>query len=231
MAPDDDDRRFADSFDDFVDDPGSPFARSPLLGDDPLATNRAIVAAMDEMVMSLFRRAAAGETLAIGIDALADIHRDLFVTTFPEVAGVFRAGADERGPVESQFTVRLAGRPAKKLRGTTVRRLPGELDRCFSAYDRAVTQELERGSSRRRVAEIAAHTYGRLLQIHPFLDGNLRSGWCLLQAILLNHRFSTIAFPDLAEHEHAVACALWPGGRERDAEPLVSLIEGELKAL
>jgi len=228
--PDDAARRFARGFDDFLDDAGSPFAASALCDRDPAETNRRIVEAMDAVLIDFFARAQAGETLPIDLEFLRSIHERLFSTTFPDVAGTFRAGHDEKGPLESEFSVRIDG-AAKTLHGTTIRRLPGELERCFRRYHQHVAAEERDGSSTRRVAEITAETYARLLKIHPFLDGNLRACWCLMQAIVLNHGFQPIGFDDLGRHEDAIGRALQPGGRRYSREPLISLIGEQLGLL
>ncbi len=81
------------------------------------------------------------------------------------------------------------------------------------------------------MAEITAQTYARLLKIHPFIDGNLRSCWCVMQAIVLNHGFQPIGFADLDRHEDAIGQALQPGGRRFTREPLIRLIHEQLVQL
>ncbi len=72
---------------------------------------------------------------------------------------------------------------------------------------------------------IAGAMYAGILRVHPFADGNHRTGFVALSAALWSLGLPAVEFAqdaDLADHDDAVAPALF--SRDGDIEPFAQLL-------
>jgi Fic family protein len=60
----------------------------------------------------------------------------------------------------------------------------------------------------------AARLYVKVLSIHPFLDGNGRTAYALLQYALVRSRLICVALEDFSAHQRALGVALRDDSRQ-----------------
>jgi fido (protein-threonine AMPylation protein) len=161
-------------------------------------------------------------------ELIAHWHRLIFHTTFPADAGRFRWKRED-GKWEDVFFGVSVGtaqtrrrRPAK---GAHPNRIRTRLDVICEQFNRHVAEA--------HAAEIAtlgsstaasARLYARVLNVHPFVDGNLRAAFVTLQYALRVLDLPMVEFPDIPEHNDALDLALRID-RHQTYDPLGSLLE------
>lgn len=149
----------------------------------------------------------------ITVDAVRRLHEIIFVTTFPEHAGRLR----QRGE-EAQYGIVLgaAERPIlQSARATAGARVLKRLDRaCAEFNDAALAQDQRDAMQLEEVVLPAARLYVKVLSIHPFLDGNGRTAYGLLQYALVRSGLICVALEDFAAHQRALGIALRDDSRQ-----------------
>jgi hypothetical protein len=153
-----------------------------------------------------------------------------FLTTFPADAGRLRGDGEA-----SAFTVMAGEHAPVLLRGVLGRAaLHSRLDSACAAFN---------GAAERLVAErdldveqaagaAAAELYLSVLEVHPFIDGNLRAAFISFTAALRALRLPLVRFGRvLARHDAAIAAGLRVDAqRQRGAfgELVLELLSAEL---
>jgi fido (protein-threonine AMPylation protein) len=185
------------------------------------------------MVKRVRELESASEGLASpSIERLVADHRALVGDLFPEDAGRFRwkhGGEWETGPFGIGVGTGAATR-VRPVRGSHPRKIRVKLADEFRRFHEG-RKELEGRSSAgeevgaREAAFLAGRLYVRLLKIHPFVDGNLRTAYLSLQAALLTLGLPGVEFPpDEVRHNEALIVAMAPGGRRQSYDPITDLI-------
>lgn len=211
-------------FESFRDSDISPYYRSELRRLTPEETWTAINARLLGLLRGVHMRTLRGP---IDVDPaqMDRWHAYLFGQDFTG------AGRTRRGNVTYPVAVADHGKVVERLQqGTPPERVRGELDiacRAFAGHLDSVVAgggevDLEAGT----VA--AAELYAAVLRIHPYVDGNGRLAFVVLQAALLSQGMYAIAFDDLVRHDLLLGYAL-RNGPGRDVNPIAALI-GEREA-
>lgn len=149
----------------------------------------------------------------ITVETVRRLHELIFVTTFPEHAGRLR----QRGE-EAQYGIALgtAERPIlQSSRATAGARVLKRLDRtCAEFNDAALAQDQRDAMQLDEVVLPATRLYVKVLSIHPFLDGNGRTAYALLQYALVRSGLICVALEDFAAHQRALGIALRDDSRQ-----------------
>lgn len=69
----------------------------------------------------------------------------------------------------------------------------------------AFVRELSEGKRSLHPVELAAFAHRRLVDIHPFQDGNGRTARLLMNLVLINHGYWIVSIPPILRHEYIVA--------------------------
>jgi fido (protein-threonine AMPylation protein) len=218
------------SFYGFRDKEPSPFYCAA--GLTPQETWDEILASLEELINRLVR-VRESRRVEISVDAIADWHREIFKSTFPDDAGRFRY-KDPAGQWEHvEFGVDVGTRRSRVVRWRSGRhpaRIRHGLVTVIQQLDQA-TNDLEQMGSRRELLDatfIAGRLYARILSIHPFVDGNLRTAYVALSVTLLNLGLPMVEFADLAVHDERLGSALRVDGKQ-DYRPFSELIQEIIK--
>lgn len=189
------------SFSRSLDEAGSPFFQAD--GFSPDETWNHARLRMAELLRELARLKP--EEVEVSVEYLLHVHDRIFSDLFPGDAGRFRwkhQGRWEDGP----FGVGVGSGPGsdfRSLRGTAPRGIRRALHREFDRFHERVA-ELESSAEPVLVADAtmaAGRLYARILRIHPFVDGNLRAAFVVLQATLLLLRLQAVSF-DAGQEDH-----------------------------
>jgi len=93
-------------------------------------------------------------------------------------------------------------------------------------------KELNRQTKALHPVEFAAYAHRRLVDIHPFQDGNGRTARLLMNLILINHGYCIVIIPPVLRHDYMVALRQAQREKEPSDEAFIRLIaECELEAL
>jgi fido (protein-threonine AMPylation protein) len=163
---------------------------------------------------------------SITVDAVRRLHEIIFVTTFPEHAGHLRKPREE-----GRYGVVLgtAEHPVvKSERATAGARVPRRLEEiCREFNETAAAQEQPDTIALDELVLTAVRFYTKILSTHPFLDGNGRTAFTLLQYALVRNGLACVALEDFKAHQRALGAALRSDGRQSYV-PLQALIADKL---
>src|ERR1700722_562535 len=152
--------------------------------------------------------------------------RSSFTTTFPQGAGRLRARGEE-----AQYGI-VTGTNEHPIpshaRATAGVRVPARLEKTCNDFNKTIG-ELEPQNTVRLDDLLLAVVglYAKALSIHPFLDGNGRTAFRLLQYALLRCGLACIALEDYTEHQWALGRALRTDGGH-SYTPLMGLFAAKL---
>lgn len=76
-----------------------------------------------------------------------------------------------------------------------------DVPKCMASFIR----ELAENQNSLHPIEFAAYAHRRLVDIHPFQDGNGRTARLLMNLILLNHGYCVVSIPPILRHDYIVA--------------------------
>lgn len=77
----------------------------------------------------------------------------------------------------------------------------GDVPACMTA----LTAELSGKQGKLHPVELAAYAHRRLVDIHPFQDGNGRTARLLMNLILINQGYCTVSIPPVLRYDYIVA--------------------------
>jgi fido (protein-threonine AMPylation protein) len=150
-------------------------------------------------------------------DLICDLHRRIFGELFPDWAGRLRGPND---PVMYGIVIGTPDRPEyRERRGTDGRRIErrlielcDEFNGAAAEFDAAEVAELN------ELLRPAVKAYSKLLSTHPFIDGNGRVAFLVLQFVLIRIGLVAIALPDYEAHQRALGQALRADGKQTYVE-------------
>jgi fido (protein-threonine AMPylation protein) len=228
----DDSQQFLGSFSESLDHPDSPFCTAEGLSADETWNE-----ARQEMKVLLTRLAGlSADQVEVSVEFLLEAHGEIFGGLFPDDAGRFRRDYGSWCE-DGSFGVGTGSGPASESRnfvGTSPRQIETKLSKEFGRFHEARTQLINRSEAGEKPALLdatfpAGRLYARILRIHPFVDGNLRAAFVILQAGLLSLNLPAIEFDGKQrEHDQALITAFEPGGRRQSYEPLTVLIGDQI---
>lgn len=221
--------QYVGQFADFHDHPESPFYASAALGLGPVETWEHITRRMDDLIGRVCAANSPVDPFEISPEVLSSWHEEIFGDVFPDEAGRLRWRRD--GDWDHVFfgadigTVR--SRQIKELRGAHPRKIRDLLRRaCRQAITSIseIQRQLRAGEEPdfEEAVYAAARLYGKILRIHPWPDGNLRTAFVALQAALSALDLAAVEFKDLARHDDMLGIAFQ--GDDRPYEGLAALI-------
>jgi len=91
-------------------------------------------------------------------------------------------------------------------------------------YMAAFVQELAEKQEELHPVELAAYAHRRLVDIHPFQDGNGRSARLLMNLILINQGYCIVSIPPVLRHDYIVALQQAQRERNPSDEAFVKII-------
>jgi fido (protein-threonine AMPylation protein) len=165
---------------------------------------------------------------------IGEVHRLIFEGTFPADAGRFRGMLPNGAPEEVWFGISVSGSQTARIqpkKGVHPKRIVENLDRACLEFDNSAA-EIRSGMvdpAVRTATTACAKLYAKIVNIHPFVDGNLRAAYVSLQASLLALELPLVQFDDLDRHDEAIDRALRVDG-DQSYVPLASLIEEIIKS-
>jgi fido (protein-threonine AMPylation protein) len=220
---------YAQQFADFRDNPESPFYASEAFDGDPVETWEHITQRLDGLIARARGRSSPACDFELTLEMLQDWHAELFGEAFPRDAGRLRTRRE--GDWEHVYFGSNVGtirsRRLKELRGRHPRRLQRDLRK---ACDEAMSAISALQASAREGAPlvlvdatyVAARLYAKILRIHPWVDGNLRTSYIALQAALSALDLPAVEFKDLGRHDDMLGKAF--RGDDRPYAGLAELI-------
>jgi fido (protein-threonine AMPylation protein) len=146
-------------------------------------------------------------------DLICDLHERIFGELFPKWAGRLRSPKD---PVTYGIVIGTRDDPEyREQRGTDGRRIRRRLDELCAKFNNAATKsDAESVSRLEDLIRPAARAYCKLLSTHPFIDGNGRVAFLVLQFALIRMGLIAIALPDFEAHQRALGQALRTDGKQ-----------------
>jgi hypothetical protein len=145
-------------------------------------------------------------------------HGAIFARHFPYDGGRFRHEPTYFGVVTADGGIR-------QIEGSSPDALRRELSEVCVSYNRGVEQVGMRNVGVLEQTRVAGALYAGILRVHPFADGNLRTGFVALSAALWSSGLPTVEFAqdrEMTDHDDALAPALLsPDG---DIEPFAQLL-------
>ncbi len=209
-------------FEGFRDSPQAPFYRAGARSPDDTwneASRR-----LEKMIESA-TAAARHQPIEMTIERACSWHRGIFLSTFPREAGHIRA---DHEPAEFAIPIEIDGETVTTpMHGA----LPHSeiLTRLRGACE---TFNTERAALQRRTGTLTAvegatppaTLYAMILEIHPFIDGNLRAAYVALQVGLASLGLPTVRFGHAIDrHDECLGWAM-RNDAERTIAPLAELI-------
>lgn len=162
----------------------------------------------------------------ISVEAICRLHEIIFQTTFSEHAGRLR----QRGE-EARYGIVLgtAEQPiVKSERATAGARLQQRLQQLCDEFNSAAAEQDQLDAVQLDdLVFIAGRLYAKTLSAHPFLDGNGRTAFTILQYALARSDLPCVALENFETHQRALGTALRRDGRQSYA-PLQALIVAKL---
>jgi fido (protein-threonine AMPylation protein) len=218
------------SFEHLRDEPGSPFFEAP--GRTPEATWAEITRCLAATLAEIHEEGPTGLYRPC-LPVLTELHRRIFATTFPSDAGRLRATLPSGEFEHVEFGISVGtGRSqrVRPMRGAHPRRIEKQVTDACNEFDSVAAGLADVGAitTLRTATNAFARLYGKLLRIHPFVDGNLRAAYATLQCALTHVDLPMIEFHDAEAHDAAVDVALRVD-RHQSYRPMSELIEGVLK--
>jgi fido (protein-threonine AMPylation protein) len=187
-----------------------------------------------EIVAGMERSLAWGVELAqarqqVTPEWIGEAHRLIFEGTFPAEAGRFRAMSANGAPEEVWFGITVGASQTSRMqqkKGAHPKRIVENLDRACLEFDNSAAdiRSAMVAPTVRTAATACAKLYAKIVNIHPFVDGNVRAAYVSLQASLLALELPLVQFDDLDRHDEAIDRALRVDG-DQSYVPLASLIE------
>lgn len=199
----------AQTFGPFNDQPDSPFYTAEEFS--PEATWEQIA---ERVVLATRTAVVHGATgRPITVVAVRRLHEIIFETTFPEHAGRLRVRGEE---VQYGIVLGAAESPiTQSARATAGARVLKRLERaCAEFNEAALAQDQREAMQLDEVVLPAVRLYVKVLSIHPFLDGNGRTAYALLQYALIRSRLICVALEDFPDHQRALGIALRDDSRQ-----------------
>ena len=162
----------------------------------------------------------------ISVEVICRLHEIIFRTTFPEHAGHLRRRGEEArygivlGTAEQSVI--------KSERATAGARLHQRLQQLCDEFNSATAEQDQLDAIRLDdLVFTAVRLYAKTLSAHPFLDGNGRTAFTILQYALARSDLPCVALEDFDTHQRALGTALRSDGRQSYA-PLQALIAAKL---
>jgi fido (protein-threonine AMPylation protein) len=192
-----------------------------------------------EIVAGMERALAWGVELALARqqitpELIGEAHRLIFEGTFPADAGRFRGVLANGAPEEVWFGIPVGILGTARLqpkKGAHPNRIVENLDRACLEFDNSAAA-IRSGMLDpvvRTATTACAKLYAKIVNIHPFVDGNLRAAYVTLQASLLALELPLVQFDDLDRHDEAMDRSLRVDA-DHSYLPLASLIEEIVKS-
>jgi prophage maintenance system killer protein len=179
-------------------------------------------------VLNDARDAFFGRPRRIDLERVRWWHGAIFSRLFPHEGGRFREEPAFHGVV-------LPGGGQRELEGTP----PAEIRRGLKAVCDEFNRCLEQLADPDRTGVLdrcraAAALYAGIIRVHPFVDGNHRTAFVALSAALWSLGLPNVEFAsdeEMLAHDHALAPALLPDGRDSEefAQLLTERIESARK--
>ncbi len=145
-------------------------------------------------------------------------HGAIFARHFPHDGGRFRQERAYFGAVTADGGMR-------QIEGSSPDTLRRDLAEVCVSFNSNVERLGKQNAGVLEQARIAGAMYAGMLRVHPFADGNHRTGFVALSAALWSLGLPAVEFAqdaDLADHDDAVAPALF--SRDGDVEPFAQLL-------
>lgn len=162
----------------------------------------------------------------ITVEAIRRLHEIIFVTTFPEHAGRLRQRNEE-----GEYGIVLGTAEqliVKGQRATAGARVVSRLERICREFNETVTEQDQSDSiALDALVPAAVRLYAKVLSTHPFLDGNGRTAFTILQYALRRSELACVALEDFDTHQRVLGTALRSDGRQSYV-PLQALIADKL---
>jgi hypothetical protein len=145
-------------------------------------------------------------------------HGAIFARHFPYDGGRFR---QER----AYFGVVTADGGMRQLEGSSPGALRRDLAEVCVSFNGSVERLAKRNAGVLEQTRAAGALYAGILRVHPFADGNHRTGFVALSAALWSLGLPAVEFAqdrDMTDHDDAIAPALF--SPDRDIEPFARLL-------
>lgn len=145
---------------------------------------------------------ARSDSLSISEDVIQHLHYLFYNGIDPEAAGEYR-----KGQVFITGTEYVP--PAAE-----------KVPQCMAAF----VTELAKKQGKLHPVEFAAYAHRRLVDIHPFQDGNGRTARLLMNLILINKGYCLVSIPPVLRHDYIVALQQAQREKAPSDEAFVKLI-------
>jgi fido (protein-threonine AMPylation protein) len=209
-------------FEGFRDSPQAPFYRAGARS--PEDTWNEAARRLEKMIESA-TAAARHKPIEMTVERVCSWHRGIFLSTFPREAGHIRS---DHEPAEFAISIETGGKTVTTPmygvlpHGAILMHLRGACQ-TFNTKRAA----LARRTGTLTAAEGAtppAELYAAILEIHPFVDGNLRAAFVALQVGLASLGLPTVRFGHAIDrHDECLGWAM-RGDADRTIAPLAELI-------
>jgi fido (protein-threonine AMPylation protein) len=150
-------------------------------------------------------------------------HGAIFARHFPYDGGRFR---QER----AYFGVVTADGGMRQIEGSSPDTLRRDLAAICISFNGGVERLRKRNASLLEQTRTVGALYAGILRVHPFADGNHRTGFVVLSAALWSSGLPAVEFArdkDMTDHDDAVAPALFSA--DGDIEPFARLLATRIK--
>lgn len=156
------------------------------------------------------------------------IHKGIFEPVFGDKTLGFRSRRNQG--VQFPIVLGTKEEPHPKIRrGTGGKQVKKRLENALAAFERDVgSLEASGRPALRDAAGAAVRLYVKVIGIHPFFDGNGRTGWAVFSYALQRCGLLQIAIPPSAESRWALGRAL-RGGGSQSYEPLTDVVVKAIK--
>ena len=215
------------TFADFRDFPGSHYHRAPALS--PEETWHAITREIGRVNALMVLEAEADALLRP--EDLQPIHEAIFHPVFGDETLQMRTYEENvefpivLGTRQEPRKASISGASARSLQ-RTIRRIVADLNEEIELRDTAVEQRKVREV--RDATRPAARAFGRLLAAHPWMDGNLRSAYPVLNFALMRLGLLEIALQETDEFNWCLGQAMRRD--HRNVEPLADYLAKLIQA-
>jgi fido (protein-threonine AMPylation protein) len=211
------------TFGPFNDEPESPFYAA----DDatPQQTWERIAERVSLATAAAVAHGATGQP--ISVENVSRLHEIIFSTTFPKDAGRLRTRGEE---AQYGIVIGTRERPVPShARASAGARVSTRLEKsCREFNDDIEATEGRQTILLEELVLVAVRLYAKVLSIHPFVDGNGRTAFTILQYALVRSGLACVALDDYAEHQWALGAALRIDSRQ-SYDPLQTLLVAKLQ--
>jgi fido (protein-threonine AMPylation protein) len=209
-------------FEGFRDSPEAPFYRA---GSSSPDETWAEAARRVNLVIESATAAARHRPVEMTVEHICRWHRGIFLTTFKPDAGRVREDYEHAGfgiPIEIDGELIASAMRGVLPKSAILARLHAACE-TFNAR-RASLQRRGQAPSAVEGAVPPAELYAEILEIHPFVDGNLRAAFVALQVGLASFGLPIVDFRYVLErHDECLGWAMRQDG-DRTSAPLAELI-------